>query len=250
MFDTTSAQAGRIRKGLAITTLGGLLFTLDLPLLRLSMADQWTMVFARGIFLFLSISFVWLAIRQVTGNKLRYLAGTTGLIVAGVSTLANITYIGAIVNTNAANVVFVIALIPVITAMLSRIFIKERTHPRHSCRELVRGHSRTDIRLLHRDCPHHHQGERQECRDQFCHRQPVFGHYRAAVFQGRPGFPAEYIVLRHAGTVLDRAQRPVGHSPGVDPDCQWPALPALRRCEHVLPPGDRSDPHLDLAAVC
>jgi len=129
MFDTTSAQAGRIRKGLAITTLGGLLFTLDLPLLRLSMADQWTMVFARGIFLFLSISFVWLAIRQVTGNKLRYLAGTTGLIVAGVSTLANITYIGAIVNTNAANVVFVIALIPVITAMLSRIFIKERTHP-------------------------------------------------------------------------------------------------------------------------
>ncbi len=82
MFDTTSAQAGRIRKGLAITTLGGLLFTLDLPLLRLSMADQWTMVFARGIFLFLSISFVWLAIRQLTGTKLRYLAGTTGLIVA------------------------------------------------------------------------------------------------------------------------------------------------------------------------
>jgi drug/metabolite transporter (DMT)-like permease len=117
-----------VRKGLIITTLGGLLFTLDLPLLRLSMADKWTLVFARGFFLFIAISAVWLLIRKIGRQKIAYLAGGAGIAVAATNTLANITYIGAIVETSAANVVFITALIPVITAFLSRIFIGEKAH--------------------------------------------------------------------------------------------------------------------------
>lgn len=117
-----------IRRGLLLTTIGGLLFTLDLPLLRLALADKWTMVFARGIFLFISITLAWYIVRQFRNTRMPYIAGAAGVAVALTNTVANITYIGAIVETNAANVVFITALIPVITATMSRLFIGERVH--------------------------------------------------------------------------------------------------------------------------
>ena len=48
MASSLQPSAGEIKAAFLVTALGGLLFTLDLPLLRLSMADQWTMVFTRG----------------------------------------------------------------------------------------------------------------------------------------------------------------------------------------------------------
>lgn len=117
-----------VQLGLLITTVGGLLFTLDLPLLRLADADKWTLVFARGVFLFLAISGVWLALRVFAGSRAPYIAGLAGLAVAGTNTLANISYIGAVVETTAANVVFITALIPVLTAVMSRLFINEPVH--------------------------------------------------------------------------------------------------------------------------
>jgi drug/metabolite transporter (DMT)-like permease len=119
----------RIRTGLLIASLGGLLFTFDLPLLRLAGLDRWTMVGARGIFLFLSISAVWWALHRSSGMRPPYIAGMIGLAVAATSTIANIAYIGAVVETHAANVVFISALIPLITALMSRILIGERVHP-------------------------------------------------------------------------------------------------------------------------
>ena len=44
------------------------------------------------------------------------------------NTVANIAYIGALKETNAANVVFILALVPVLTAVFSRIFIREEVH--------------------------------------------------------------------------------------------------------------------------
>jgi drug/metabolite transporter (DMT)-like permease len=128
MTNSAGSSSSDVRKGLAITTLGGLLFTLDLPLLRLAMADKWTLVFARGVCLFIAISVVWYLIRHFSRERIAYIAGGAGIAVAATNTLANITYIGAIVETSAANVVFITALIPVITAVLSRAFIGEKIH--------------------------------------------------------------------------------------------------------------------------
>lgn len=127
MTSQNSTQ-GAIRKGLLITTFGGLLFTLDLPLLRLALSDKWTLVFARGLFLFIAISVVWYLVQRTRESKTPYIAGVAGLAVVATNTIANISYIGAIVETSAANVVFITALIPVITAVLSRLFIGERVH--------------------------------------------------------------------------------------------------------------------------
>lgn len=128
MTKLTSSNVSHVRKGLLITTIGGLLFTLDLPLLRLALTDKWTMVCARGVFLFLSITIAWWLVRHYRGSKVPYIAGGAGIAVAVTNTIANISYIGAIVETDAANVVFITALIPVITAAMSRLFIGERVH--------------------------------------------------------------------------------------------------------------------------
>jgi drug/metabolite transporter (DMT)-like permease len=128
MAHPNTAPQRSIEFGLIITAIGGLLFTLDLPLLRLAAADKWTMVFARGVMLFMSITAVWLFMRWRTNSKTPYIAGTAGVAVIFTNTLANITYMGAIAETNAANVVFILALIPVLTAIFSRIFIGEPVH--------------------------------------------------------------------------------------------------------------------------
>jgi drug/metabolite transporter (DMT)-like permease len=117
----------QIRAAFLITALGGLLFTLDLPLLRLSMADQWTMVFTRGVLLFAAISGLWLLARA-KGDDTPFIAGKAGLAVALCSTFGNMAYIGAVAHTMAANVVFIIALTPVITAALTRLVLKEKVH--------------------------------------------------------------------------------------------------------------------------
>jgi drug/metabolite transporter (DMT)-like permease len=123
-----SANARAIKVGLLITALGGFLFTFDLPLLRLADNEKWALVFARGLMLFVSITAVWLVLRLRTREALPYIAGAAGVAVIATNTLANIAYIGALKETNAANVVFILALIPVLTAVFSRIFIKEVVH--------------------------------------------------------------------------------------------------------------------------
>lgn len=123
-----SPPSGRqIGAAFFITALGGLLFTFDLPLLRLSMADQWTMVFVRGLLLFTTLSFGWLVARWM-GDRAPFLAGGAGIAVACVSTFGNISYIGAVVHAPAANVVFLIALTPVIAATLSHVVLGEKVH--------------------------------------------------------------------------------------------------------------------------
>jgi drug/metabolite transporter (DMT)-like permease len=117
----------QMRVAFAVTALGGLLFTLDLPLLRLSMADQWTMVFVRGLLLFATITVGWMMMRA-QGDRTPYVAGLAGIAVAFFSTIGNMSYIGAVAHTDAANVVFLIALTPVIAAAMSRVLLGEHVH--------------------------------------------------------------------------------------------------------------------------
>jgi drug/metabolite transporter (DMT)-like permease len=117
-----------LKYGFLITALGGLLFTLDLPLLRLAGAEKWAMVVARGFFLFFSITASWLIVRIYRGSANPFIAGRAGYAVIATNTLANIAFIGASVETNIANVVFILALVPVLTAVFSRIFLGEKIH--------------------------------------------------------------------------------------------------------------------------
>jgi drug/metabolite transporter (DMT)-like permease len=105
-----------------------LLFTLDLPLLRMAGNDKGTLIFVRGIFLFLSITVVWFFVNARSATKLPYLAGWAGVAVMVTNAMANVALISANTITTTANVAFIIALVPLLTAIFSRIFIKEPVH--------------------------------------------------------------------------------------------------------------------------
>lgn len=127
MFASDLPSDLKIRVAFMATALGGLLFTFDLPLLRLSMADQWTMIALRGLLLFATITAAWLMM-PARGEGTPYVAGLAGLAVAFFSGVGNMSYIGAVAHTNAANVVFLIALTPVIAAAVSRLLLGEQVH--------------------------------------------------------------------------------------------------------------------------
>ncbi|MBL8894000.1 MAG: DMT family transporter [Rhizobiales bacterium] len=116
------------RKGLILTAIGGTLFTFDVPLARLAMTDQWTLIFVRGIFLALAITVFWLAFRRINGNRLPFINGWAGLIVAVTNTLANVMFLSAVTKTTAANLVFILALNPLFCAVLAWLFLSEKIH--------------------------------------------------------------------------------------------------------------------------
>jgi drug/metabolite transporter (DMT)-like permease len=111
-----------------LTSLAGVLFTFDIPLLRLAGGDPWTLIFGRGIFLSLAISAWWLFWCRMRGNKLPFINGWAGLAVAVTNTAANLMFIAAVTMTTAANLVFILALNPIICAILARIFLGEKMH--------------------------------------------------------------------------------------------------------------------------
>ena len=117
------------RRGLALTSAGALLFTLDVPLLRLAAGDRWSMVAARGILLALAICVWWVLFRYLRRHREPFINGRTGVIVAVTNTLANIMFIAAVTMTTAANIVFILALNPIFCAIFARLFLKEAIHP-------------------------------------------------------------------------------------------------------------------------
>ena len=114
------------RNGLLITGIGGLLFTWDIPLLRLAGADQWTMITTRGVFMFAAIGLWWLISRRMRGDRTPFINGAAGWIVVITSTIANLFFIAAVTRTTAANLVFILALNPIFCAILAWLFLKER----------------------------------------------------------------------------------------------------------------------------
>ncbi|MDP9137655.1 MAG: DMT family transporter [Pseudomonadota bacterium] len=117
------------RRGLALTSVGALLFTLDVPLLRLAAGDRWSMVAARGALLALAIFIWWFVFHYLRGRREPFINGGAGAVVAVTNTLANIMFIAAVTMTTAANIVFILALNPIFCAIFAWIVLKETMHP-------------------------------------------------------------------------------------------------------------------------
>ena len=117
------------RRGFALTSVGALLFTLDVPLLRLAAGDRWSMVAARGMLLALAIFLWWFLFRYLRGHREPFLNGRAGVIVAVTNTFANIMFIAAVTLTTAANIVFILALNPIFCAVFAWLLLKEAIHP-------------------------------------------------------------------------------------------------------------------------
>jgi len=116
------------QKGVLLTGLGGILFTFDIPLLRLAGDDAWTLIFGRGMLLSLAITAWWFYWHPMRGHNVPFINGRAGLIVAVTNTLANLMFIAAVTMTTAANLVFILALNPILCAIIARVFLGEKLH--------------------------------------------------------------------------------------------------------------------------
>ncbi|MDR6899535.1 DMT family transporter [Rhizobium miluonense] len=114
------------KKGLLLTTLGGLALSMDIPLIRLSSGEVWSVLSARSLATIVVALAALFVIHRVTGSLKTVLPGRLGIPVGFFYGLTTITFLLAVYYTKAANVVFIIALNPMFTALLSWIFLKER----------------------------------------------------------------------------------------------------------------------------
>jgi drug/metabolite transporter (DMT)-like permease len=113
-------------RGVVLTAIGAVIFTFDVPLIRLAASDKWTLMFVRGLLLFIALTVLWMIFQRGWRGGVAYISGPGGIVAAVSSTAANLMFLAAVTETTAANLVFIIALNPVICAVLSWMLLGER----------------------------------------------------------------------------------------------------------------------------
>jgi len=117
-------------KGLALTAAGVLVITPDSLLVRLISADQWTLIFWRGVLTGLAL-LAYLGIRERRRLVPAIQAiGTDGIMVAVLFAGSTIFFVLSLTHTRVANTLIVLAAIPLFAALLGRIFLGEAVERR------------------------------------------------------------------------------------------------------------------------
>ena len=114
------------QKGILLALIGVMLLTPDSLLIRLITVDTWSLLFYRslipGLFLLLCL----IVYTRKNFFKFFFNAGKFGLLNSVFITASNIFFILALQNTNVANALVMVSLVPLIAAIISFIFLKER----------------------------------------------------------------------------------------------------------------------------
>jgi drug/metabolite transporter (DMT)-like permease len=129
MTPPVSAADSNHTKGLALTALGGLTLTVDIPLIRLADGDHWSILFLRSATTLVATLLLWLIWRAIRGDVPKLVPGRSGLVVAALYGIGSITFVSAVFNTSTANLVFILAFNTMFAGLLSWIFLKERPRP-------------------------------------------------------------------------------------------------------------------------
>lgn len=121
-----STDAELHRRGLAITGLGGLALSFDIPLIRSAGGEVWSLLAVRSLSTFFIGLLAWFVINRLLGRKISLIPGKAGLVVGLFYGINSCTFLLAVFNTSTANVVFILAFTSMFAALLSWIFLKER----------------------------------------------------------------------------------------------------------------------------
>jgi len=113
-------------RGFALTLIGVLVLTPDTLLIRLIDIDPWTMNLWRGLLMSFSLTVCYLLVARGQALAGVKALGLAGVAVAGIYSINAITFVLALDHTQVANVLIIIASTPLIAALLSIIFLKER----------------------------------------------------------------------------------------------------------------------------
>ena len=109
-----------------LTTLAAVtILSPDALLVRLISADPWTLIFWRGLLSGCTILLI--CMLQMRGSFLRQLRaiGRIGLLAGLIQAVATMFFVNSLRQTAAANTLVILAAVPLFSAVLSRIFLKE-----------------------------------------------------------------------------------------------------------------------------
>ncbi len=118
-------QFNNQKKGMLMAFTAMMFITPDSLFIRLASINSWNLIFYRGFIPF-ALVFVGLIIiyktkffKEILNN------GWHGVVYALIFALTNITFVISIENTNVANTLIMVALAPMLSAVISLIFLKE-----------------------------------------------------------------------------------------------------------------------------
>ena len=121
MFQNLSAQ----QKGSLLAFVGVMFITPDSLFIRLASIETWSLLFYRGAIPFITVLLSLLIIYKSNFFKIFLSTGYPGIAYSITFALTNITFIVSIQNTNVANTLVMVALAPMLSAVLGLIFLKE-----------------------------------------------------------------------------------------------------------------------------
>ena len=113
------------QKGSFLAFVAVIFITPDSLFIRLSNVDTWGLVFYRGFIPFCLVLIGMLIVYKLNFFKMLFNSGYHGLIFITTFSITNITFVVSIQNTNVANTLVMIALAPMLSAILGGIFLKE-----------------------------------------------------------------------------------------------------------------------------
>ena len=113
------------QKGSLLAFVAVMFITPDTLFIRLSNVDTWSLVFYRGIIPFFTVLIGMLIIYKYEFFKMLFTSGHHGLIYIVTFSITNIAFVVSIQNTNVANTLVMIAMAPMLSAILGAFFLKE-----------------------------------------------------------------------------------------------------------------------------
>ena len=113
------------QKGSLLAFIAVFFITPDSLLIRLSSIETWGMLFYRGAIPFFVVLTGLLIFYKKNFFKVLFSMGLHGVFYAIIFSITNITFIVSIQNTNVANTLVMIAMAPMLSAILGGIFLKE-----------------------------------------------------------------------------------------------------------------------------
>ena len=116
------------QKGSVLAFVGVLFITPDSLFIRLSNVDTWSLLFYRGAIPFLVVLLgLFIFYKNNLFNAI-FKIGYVGVFYIISFSICNITFIISVQNTNVANTLIMVAMAPMLSAILSSIFLKEPTN--------------------------------------------------------------------------------------------------------------------------
>ena len=121
MFKNYSDQ----KKGTLLAFIGVMFITPDSLFIRLSSVDTWSLLFYRGLIPFFFVLVGLLFFYKNKFLKALFNIGYAGIFYIISFSVCNITFIISIQNTNVANTLIMVAMAPMLSAILATIFLRE-----------------------------------------------------------------------------------------------------------------------------